>query len=432
MATGLETLNNTIKEYDKTDVVHNALMGYDWILNNVKKRYDWLDTDTNYTIKFIGSEASTIQVGAGLADEADIVGSRVAVGHVAGAVPFSGSLKFFSRDIAKHEGTSRQATYITSLVKRETRSIIRRMRQAMSMSLVNGYFSRAIGAGSAGGDLPVSNIEAFTKYQHLIFRNGGGTAVHGYVGSINMDANTITVYSDIALTTALSLSGMANGDLIYIWGAVDIGTGALQNQWISMKSAFLSAANGGSATLHSLNKLDYPFLQAVNVDGGSFSAGTILGDIFSAYTGDVKRKALSVVGSTNEIPNNLLVSSKNFAIMAKQFYENNMVIQDASKKVKTANAYPYQVVTIGGAGAAQLNIIHIPEMDDDFMTFLNPKSIAIASNGKMKSKNMEKGSPLFVVRDTTQEYYALYDVGYDSQVAYENPQSNGIIYGLNL
>lgn len=433
MANQLEILDNTIKEYDKTEVIHNSLMAYDWILNNIKKREDWLNTETNYTIKWIGAEASTIRKGFGLPAISDINHTKVVVGHVDNAVPISGSLRFYRRDLMKHEGVSRMQTYITTLVKREIASMVRRMRQSIASSILNGYFSRATGAGNAAGVLPVSNVEVFVIGQKLLFRNAGGTVNEGYIWHIDLNTDTITVASDAALTTPLDLSYMAADDLVYLDGDVDLGTGALQNQYVNMKSAFLSAANGGDATLHGYTKADYPFLQATNVDGSSWTAGNVLSEIFKAYTLDIERKAMRTVGNKNMYPNNLIVGNTLYQAIAADVYDtvkaNYTVGTETSK-----TAYPYNVIKVGSRAGVNLNIINVPEMDHNFAVFLAPKTVVLASNGKLKRLLTEGNNSqgFYVDRSTTDDYTYVYDMGFDAQVAYENPQANGIIYGLNI
>jgi len=55
-----------------------------------------------------------------------------------------------------------------------------------------------------------------------------------------------------------------------------------QNGFAGIRDAFLSSANGGSATYLGFNKATYPYLQAINVDGSSVTASNILEKIFDA------------------------------------------------------------------------------------------------------------------------------------------------------
>ena len=97
----------------------------------------------------------------------------------------------------------------------------------------------------------------------------------------DMNAKQITVSSSRGgSATSCSAYTTAKSSALYLDGTVNTSTGAVQNQFNNLKSALLSSANGGDASIHNQTKASYPFLQAKQVDGSGFTKETILEDLF--------------------------------------------------------------------------------------------------------------------------------------------------------
>jgi hypothetical protein len=186
-----------------------------------------------------------------------------------------------------------------------------------------------------------------------------------------------------------------------------------------MRQAFLSAANGGSASLHGVSKLAYPHLQAVNVLGSSITASNILDKLFDAYS-SIRQKAR---GNANTI----LMSFKHLGSIMKLIETQKgpfKVTKDPS-----ASLYGWTEIEITSVKGA-LTIVGIQEMDDDVIFFVDWGAMKFMTNGFFKKRKSPEGKEYFEVRNTT-GYQYIVDTSLFGEMMYTKPGNCGVVYSIS-
>jgi hypothetical protein len=187
-----------------------------------------------------------------------------------------------------------------------------------------------------------------------------------------------------------------------------------------MKDAFLSAANGGSATLHGQTKLSYPMLQAVNISGASISATNILDSLFDAYV-TVRMKAR---GNADTI----LMSLKHWGSIMKlvQIEKGPFSVTGQAKR----SQYGWVELEICRSTTGDtLKIAAIQEMDDDVIFFVDWDAMTFRTNGGFRKRKSPDGQEYFEERATT-GYRYLVDVCLFGQMEFRKPSHCAVIYGI--
>jgi hypothetical protein len=238
-----------------------------------------------------------------------------------------------------------------------------------------------------------------------------------YVININVNTKAVT-FSATRGGAFVNLSAytVAQAAKLYHDGVTD-GVGGFTT-FTSLRSALLSAANGGAALLHNTSKLAYPYLQSVNVDGTAITASNILDSLFDAYT-EIRTRAM---GNANTI----LMSYKNLGSIMKLIETQKgpfKVTKDAS-----ASLYGWTEIEITSVKGT-LTIVGIQEMDDDIIPFLDWSSFTFRSNGFFKKRKSPEGLEYHEVRNTT-GYQYIVDLSLFGEMEWTKPGNNGIIYNV--
>lgn len=443
MATN-RSFSEMINDYLTTDILRAELPNRMYLLDKVKKDNSWVGGNgtQGYVVPFVGGQASTVKFGE-LSASDDIAEDTDIRGTVTVQPELWGSMKFNSKDFMQHEGKKREISLLRS-VKRQIDPFMTFIKTGLSDVLLSGPHFATVTAltDAANGVVAIDRIEKTTLKQKIIFREAATpSAVAGYVQAINKSAGTVTVHTTRAggvpldLTVAGPLTAaLLVGDKLYYDGLVSTTTGAIQNNFSSLRGTLLSAANGGSATLYGQTKTAYPFLQALNIDGSAGGAGitsaNILENLFEIYATEIDVKSRELNGKKCA---NYLLSPKNYAAakIALEKYKGQYYTVPGDSKAKV---YAWSEITIGGKGGDEITLTKVPELSDDIIPCVNWDSFVLASNGFFRfPEHPEKpGSMHYYEERATSGYTYIVDICFMGDLINICPESNSIIYGVSI
>lgn len=416
------TYNDMLNEYLTPELLKEELIKRNYILKTVEKKDDW--KGGNLVVPFKAAGASSVKFG-GLTDTTDVAESSYIRGNVSSQIELWATLKLNQRDLMEHDGKIPETTFLR-LIPDEIDGLMNYMKEVVSIGLYSGpHFAKALGDGQAGGTVVVSNIDRFQLGQKVILDDDNSAIQTAYVTA--WDVNTGKV-AGVPSSGTITLSATRGGSALdisayttaqtakfYHDGSWD-GTTALA--FTSMKSAFLSATNGGSSTLHGKTKASYPILQATNVSGASMTSTSVMSTIFDTYN------TVRATGRGNAT--DVLLSYKHLASCMK--------VIEAQKgpyrvtKESSTNIYGWTEIEITSVNGT-LKLVAAQEFDDDVIIFVDWSSLCFYSNGGFKKRTAPDGKQYYEVRATTGYTYYT-DLCFFGEMVYAKPSSNAIIYAI--
>lgn len=404
---------NMLNEYSPNKLLKEELIKRDYILTNIEKDQSWKGGKLNVPFKAAG--ASSIKMG-GLTAVGDISQHKYVRGVITDYKEMWGSMVFDHRDLMDHSGRVTEDSFL-KIFPDQLEDFMANMKMNASIILGTGpHKATATANGTVGGVLKVDHIDRFELDEKVILKDNNTAAAAYYVIAINVNSDELTlsatrggVAADVsAYTTAqVAKAYIDNADTEY---------------FTSIRDALLSAANGGSATIHGQSKLAYPFLQAINVDGSSISATNILSKLLDAYT-DVRKRAK---GSANKF----LMSYKHLGSILKILEDkaNGAANWNVSVEDKKASIYGWDEIVLNTV-KGKLTVVGIQEWDDDVIAILDMKTMVFRSNGMFQKRKNPDGDEYFEVRNTTGYQYVV-DICLFGELEVSKPGQNGIIYGI--
>ena len=329
---------------------------------------------------------------------------------------------FNHRDLLDHDtGKVKEDTFL-KILPDTIEDFMDYMKMVVSIQLGTGpHFAKVGVDGTAGGVVVVDRIDRFVLGQKVTLKGDSAPAADFYVIAIDLNEDKVTLSATRGGAAAdVSAYTVADNAKFYT-------DDADETSFQSMRDALLSAANGGSATLHGQTKLDYPFLQAVNIDGSGWSEETILKDLFDGYN-EVRKKAR---GRANKI---LCSYHLGGAIMAAiengggtNGYRGNYQISVKNRKASLFGWDEIVLNTVKG----ELTIVMIQEFDDDVVVYYDPTSMTFYSNGFFRKRKNPDGDEYFELR-SEDGYQYIVDVSLYGEAVYNKPGNNGIAYDISI
>lgn len=423
MATGTRrNFQDMLNEYLPNELLKEELIMRDYIIQNVQKDNNW--KGGKLIVPFKGSGASSVSFNE-LTPAADIVQSKYVRGSIDDYREVWGSLIFNQRDLQEHDGKIPESTFLR-LLPDELEDFMDYKKEVVSIQFGTGpQFANVVAAGTtlASGILQVDKIDRFMINQKFVLRDATtGNEEVQYVTAINIDDEQITVSATVGGAandlTAGTVFNIANPIRMYHPGVSD-GAGNF-NTFVSFKDAFLSAVNGGSATLHGVPKTAWPILQAVNIDGSGITATNILDALFDAYT-EVRRRSK---GRATEY----LMSLKNYGSIMKQLELQKgafRVVEDPKESL-----FGWMEMKIANVTGQVLKFVGIQEWDDDTIALVDWRSITFRSNGYFKKRISPDGREYFEVRNTN-GYQYIVDCCLFGEMEYKKPGHSAIIHTIS-
>jgi len=444
MATS-RSFQTMLNDYLNTDILRSELPDRMFMLTKVDKDNSWVSANgtQGYVVPFMGGQASSICFGS-LTAAGDVSEDTDVRGVVTTQPEVWGTLFFNSKDFMQHEGKKREVSFLGS-IKKQVPAFLDNFKMMFSDILMSGpHFCTVTGlSNAAGGICEIDHIEKVQIKQKILIREAATpSCTAGYIQAINKNTGSITLTTDRAGTVVFDLTvagpltaALLVGDRFYYDGLVNTATGALQNQFTTVRSSLLSLLNGGSATLYGQTKTAYPFLQAQNVNAGpgatyEITAANIVQRLFEINAKEMRTKTKAVNGKR---ATDYLLSSTNYAaaMIALEDYKGQFFTQPGKAE---AAAYAWDNVTLGARSGGKVTLFEVPELDDDIIPLMNWDSWVLASNGFFKFQedpNNPGGIYYYPVRATTGLSYYV-DVAFMGDLICRGPESNGIIYGVDI
>ena len=410
------TFNAMLNEYLTERLLKEELLKRDYVLQKVEKDNNW--KGGTLPVPFRGGRASSVKFG-GLTPANDIAQSKHVRGNITDYVEVWGSMIFNHRDLQEHDGKIPESTFLRILPD-EVDDFMDFVKMVTSVQLGTGpHFAKVTASGSAAsGIFTVDRIDRFEINQHILLDDDDtATVADVYVTAINVNDKTVTLSLTRGGSAAnLSAYTAAQNAKFYYDGVTD---GAGNNTtFVSIRQALLSAANGGSSTIHGVSKLLYPHLQAVNISGAAITAANILEKMFDAYT-EVRTRAKGNAST-------YLVSFKHLGSIMKLLEAQ----KGPYRVTKDANASIFgwteiEITSVKGT----LTVVGIQEMDDDIIPIIDWRSMKFCTNGFFKKRVSPEGDQYYEVRNTTGFQYVV-DVSLFGEMMYKNPGHCGIIHSI--
>lgn len=410
------SFGDMLNEYLPNKLLREEMVKRDYILSKVEKDDGWLGGDI--IVPFRGARASSVSFGA-LTDSSDIAVAQRVRGKIEDYTEVWHTLVFYHTDIMQHGALSEQN--LLKILPDEIEDAMTYFKDVVSVQLGSGphFASVTESASAASGIFTVDRVERFELGQKCTLDDSGTAATSVYVIAINVNTSKVT-FSATRGGSAANLSSYSEAESAKFYHPGVFDSGGNHDTFISMRDALLSAANGGSTSIHGQTKTAYPYLQAVNVDGSSISATNFLDKLFDADV-TVSRK-----GKGNA--DTYLMSWKHLGTAMKllELQKGGFVVTEKPKK----SLYGWTELSIASTKSGrELKLVGIQEMDDDVIPIIDWNSITFRTNGGFKKRASPDGKEYFEVRATT-GYSYIVDVCLFGEMEYRKPGNCAIIYGI--
>lgn len=413
-----------LNEYLPNKLLKEELIKRNWLLQNIQQDNSW--EGSNIIVPFKAAGASSIEFGQ-LADSSDVSEDKYVRGSITAYQEVWGTMLLNHRDLIDHEGKITDATFL-KIIPDTIDDFMDRMKMVVSIALTTGpHFSVARADGQAGGTVVVSKVDRFEIGQKVVLDDDNSAQANYYVIAIDVNTGVSTDPSSGTVTLSASRGGAAANISAYTLAQnakfyhPGVWNGTTATTFTSLRSALLSLANGGSATIHGQTKLSYPFLQAVQVDGSAVTANNLLDKIFDAY--------VSVQSKAKGQASTVLMSYKHLGSCMKliELAKGPFNVVAGSQKV---SEYGYFEIMIGNMAKGMLKLVAIQEMDDDVIYFLDMRSMTFRTKGFFRKRKAPDGREYFEVRATSGFSY-LIDASLFGELEVSKPGQNGVLYAIS-
>lgn len=411
MATNIN-FSTMLKRYMPTDMLVEEMKKRNYFFRKVNKDESWMGG--RYEVPFEGAEASSVKLGS-LPEASDISQTEAVLGYEDQYKEIWGSMVFYEKDLDLNNDL--KGSFL-KLLPGKLNQFLTKMEKDFSHHVLLGAVIDTLTAnGTNVGVAAVNFPERFVRGQKMQIRNSDPVAADVYVIAIDMNAKTITV-SATRGGAALDISAYttAKASALYIDGAVNTGTGAVQNTFNNLKTSLLSAANGGVASIHNQTKTSYPFLQSQNFDGSGITEATVLEEVYDAFL-ETER-----IGKGQ--PTEVIMSYKHFGSCVKSLE----VARQFTKGDSSAGFGFRSLDLIGPAGS--MTITALREFDNDCIAIVDWKALKLAGSHFFDRKRHGGNEEYYMTRATT-GYVYIVDVRLFGNLIVQNPSYCGIIYGIS-
>lgn len=410
-------------DYAPLSLLEQEMIKRDWLLTNVEKDNGWQGASATsgeaaYLVPFVGAGASTVEFGS-LAASNDIAEDSFVRGKETVQAEVWGSMIFNSRDLQEHGKGINEKSFLKILPDRLER-FMQTMKEAVSVNLLSGPSFAKVTADTdlANGIVEVDHIDRFQLGQKVSLDDDNSAAASYYVIAIDINAGA---NKNGTVTLSASRGGAAANISAYTaaQNSKFYHPGAQAASFNSLIDSLLSAANGGSASLHGVTKLSYPALQATQVDGSAVSATNILEKLFDGYTA-VRRKARGMASK-------ILMSYKHLGSIMKliETQKGGFKVTVNSTKASLFGWTEIEITSVRGA----LTIVGIQEMPDEQIVYLDPSAFVFATNGMFRREKSPDGNEYFAVRNTTGFQYVV-DTCLFGNLICKAPGNCGIMHSI--
>jgi hypothetical protein len=400
-----------LNEYLTPKLLTSELSKRTWFLDTFEMKTDWKGGDL--IVPFEGNPATSISVGE-LTASNDIAEADFVRGKVTTQPEVWYSLIFNQRDLAEHDGKIPESTFL-DVMDRTMSSGMDFFKDQISYQFLGGPEVAVVSddADAATGILTVDRIERLQKGQKVVLKDSDSNASY-YITAIDLNTDKITLSSTRGGAAADVSAHTGTSPKLYL-------PGGTTSVFTSSKLALLSSTNGGSDTLHTKTKTDYPYLQAIQISGADITSSNIVERIFTHYV-TIRRKNR---GKAKKI----VMSLKHWgSVMASQ-----QILKGAYKVVgdPKKSEYGWWETTIASStNGESLSIVAVPEFNDSEIWYCDPTSAKVFSNGGVKKHKTPDGNEFYVVRNTS-GYQYIVDICFRGEAVWHAPANNGMLYAVS-
>lgn len=427
------SFSTMLNEYLPNSLLKEELIKRDWLLSNIEKDDGWLTgsgiSGTGLVVPFKAGGASSIAFG-GLTADTDVAEDTYVRGVVNAPKEVWGTMIFNHRDLMEHDAVSEQN--FLKLLPDTLKDFMSYMKNAVSTNLLNGAHFATLTSDGGTGSIVVDRPDRFVIGQKFYVKdNDSATSSVCYATAIDMNTRTITAKSARSSGSDVTLTAytVAQAAKCYHDGADPTSGGAFS----SLRGALLSATNGGDSTLYGQSKVAYPFLQAINLNGGAtgtaplgINASNILEKIFDALV------TVKQLGKGN--PTKVVMSYKNLgsALKVIENQKGAFSVTQSDGKQKNAIQFGWMEISIMSVTGAVLSLVGVQECDDDVIMLLDMTAMKFYSNGFFRKRQNPDGREFFEKRSSgANGYQYLVDVCLFGELVVQRPSYCGIIFGIS-
>lgn len=405
-----------LNQYLPNDLLKEEFIKRDYIMTKVDKDDNW--KGGALIVPFKAGAASSIAFGSLTASD-DIAEDKYVRGSISGHKEAWGSMIFNHRDLMEHDAISEQN--FLKILPGAIDDFLSYMKNVVSTNLLNGAHFATLTADATANDglITVNRPDRFQIAQKVLVDDGNSTAATGYVSAINMNTKVVTLVTARGGATPVDFSA---NQMTVAQGAKCYNDGAQSNSFSDLRSALLSAANGGSSTLYGETKVSYPYLQAINLNGSDMTASNFLEKIFD------KLVQARQFGKGN--PTDAIMSYTNLGYCMKIIEQSKGSFNVVPNSQK-ATQYGWMEIEVGSVTKGNFKLIGVQEADDDVVMFLDWRALKFHSNGFFKKRTGPNGNQFFEVRATTGFSYIL-DVCLYGDLVVNRPSYCAIIHSIDI
>lgn len=403
------SFNDMLKRYMPYELLVEQMKKQNWFWSKMAKKSGWKGGTLD--VPFEGAEASSLSFGAltaadGIHEHTEVLGT------ITTQPELWGSMKFNEKDLDRHGDL--ETSYL-EIAPGKIKQFVNRMSERVSISLlsVGGCIATATASGDSSGNLTVDHPERFTIGELVSIDGDALSPVAGYVRTINMATKVITFYDARTAGSVVNLASytVAANTRVYLVAGTTAG-------FTSLPSQLLSAANGGSSALFGQTKTAYPFLQAQQVDGSTYTATNILEGMFDAFYTTL------AVGKGN--PTEIVMDLNNFKNCVKT-PELNRNYEATDKSA----GYGFSSITLlGNSGSGSITLTGVRDMPSNLAYIIDWDAFKFHGDKFFERKRHLDGNEYFLVRNTT-GYEYIVDVKFYGDLVVHNPSHCGVIHSIS-
>jgi hypothetical protein len=420
------TFSAMLNEYLPEQLLRDEMIKRDWLLSNVEIQDGWL-TGNNLIVPFVGAQASSVSYGSLTAAD-DVSDYNYQRGVHSNCPEVWGTLQFKHMDLMRNGKVSEQN--FLQILPGQIDDFLNYLKEVVSMAMLSApWIAKATVSGTAGGVLEVDKPDRFYLGQKVVLIDDDTAQANYYVIAVDVNGGTLGKGSITLSATrggsAASLAAFTTGANAKVYHPGQLVGGVLTNKLTSLRSVLLSAANGGDASYLGKTKTAFPFLQAVQVNGGAgglaISASNLIEKLFDSMT-EVRVRAKGGKADT------FVMSYKNLATAMKliETQKGGFKVSPKDTKASLYNWTEIQITSVKG----EVNLVGTQEMLDSEIYILDKSSMKVHTNGLVKKRVSPDGREFYESRSTAGMSY-LVDACFLGDLVVHAPGRNGIIHSIS-
>lgn len=410
------TFQDMLNQYLPNELLKEEFIKRDYVMTKVDKDDNW--KGGALIVPFKAAGASSVAFGSLTASD-NIAEDKYVRGSVDGHKEVWGSMIFNHRDLMEHDAISEQN--FLKILPGAIDDFLAYLKNVVSTNLLNGASFAKLTADSTANDglITVNRPDRFVIGQKVIVDDDNSTPATGYVSTIDMNTKVILLVTARGGATPVDFSALP---MTVAQNAKCYNDGAQSNSFSDLRSALLSAANGGSTNLYGVAKTSAPYLQAINMSGADMTAANFMEKIFD------KLVTARQFGKGN--PSDALMSYTNLGYCMKIIEQSKGAFNVVPNSQKT-NQYGWTEIEVGSVTKGNFKLIGVQEADDDVVMFIDWRALKFHSNGFFKKRTAPDGKQFYEIRNTTGYQYIL-DVCLYGDLVVNRPSYCAIIHSIAI